>query len=436
MDIEYVKQNAERTGSCGDGLTWYQVGGDLYIEGQGAVEYFEFTYNESIRNVVIAPGCTGIDSGAFEHCTLDSVILPEGLAYIGDYAFSVDSPLTLTIPDSVTQIARDAFCNVEEIIYNGPASPEPGNDNWGAVKWTCDPARRPATVAMHCHICDHLNDIPLSVSHRASFAGAEVAAYNRGVLWNNQIPVPGEELEIAVRSPFCCNVGDTFWACCGKNQYAQARLLSILEMGEQQAAVRIAVLQTATSRSFLKPVTEAEKAKLRKQRTYTYIPPAGDAPCPMVWDCEENLLHLSNTFGGGDINQDDDIYTDEDGIDHLIRRKYSDFEDAATFLGDQILGFRADSPYQWENGLLIDRKKNCLIRCRGDIREAVIPEGITMLNWGALDGCPHLERVTLPESVEYAYHAFGDNIRQIILTGNSRLPEKFLPAGAEIIRIG
>lgn len=99
MDDQWVKKNAEHTGQCGDGLFWWQAGGDLYIEEHGEICMDAFSWNSSIRNVKIAPGCTGIGMCAFHGCNLESVELPDGLERIDAYAFSVAAPLSLTIPD-------------------------------------------------------------------------------------------------------------------------------------------------------------------------------------------------------------------------------------------------------------------------------------------------------------------------------------------------
>lgn len=65
----------------------------------------------SIKKIVIEPGCTRIGSYAFYHCeNCQEVELPEWLLVIGEGAFSFNSGLeSLSIPDSVTEIEMFAF---------------------------------------------------------------------------------------------------------------------------------------------------------------------------------------------------------------------------------------------------------------------------------------------------------------------------------------
>lgn len=139
---------------CGGNLTWRQERGKLYIEGQGEIANNAFCSNDSIVEVVIAPGCTGIGDGAFSDCenlvsvelpegmerigkeafrectNLEDMDLPEGLQKIGESAFHKCKDLMLAIPDSVIEIGDSAFLDIPEIIYHGPCKSE---NNWGAV---------------------------------------------------------------------------------------------------------------------------------------------------------------------------------------------------------------------------------------------------------------------------------------------------------------
>ena len=83
-----------------------------------------------IKRVIINSGVTSIGSFAFYGCTnLTSVIIPDSVTSIGKEAFENCTRLTsLTIPDSVTSIGSDAFYDVNNIVYNGPAS----GSSWGA----------------------------------------------------------------------------------------------------------------------------------------------------------------------------------------------------------------------------------------------------------------------------------------------------------------
>jgi len=141
---------------CGDGMRWRQVGGTLYIEGEGKLKSYAFQEEDSIQKVVIAPGCAEIGEGTFFGCenlqtvelpegllrigedsfldcrNLWEINLPEGLQEIGANAFSMCENLKLQIPDSVTEIGESAFQSVQEICYLGP---EWSDNNWGADQW-------------------------------------------------------------------------------------------------------------------------------------------------------------------------------------------------------------------------------------------------------------------------------------------------------------
>lgn len=123
-----------RSGTCGDGLTWHQQGDTLYIQGEGVVFPNSFCEEDSFSKVVIAPGCTGIHEWAFGDCkNLQSVELPETLEWIGHSAFYGCNQLKLQVPNTVTEIQGDAFCQVAELRYNGPAE-DPWDEDWAACK--------------------------------------------------------------------------------------------------------------------------------------------------------------------------------------------------------------------------------------------------------------------------------------------------------------
>lgn len=437
MDIEFVKKNAEHTGKCGKELNWWQLGDELYIEGQGAIDHSAFA-GEYFSSVVISYGCTEIGEIAFGYNdSLKSVELPDSLKKIGEDAFIECTSLVLTVPDGVAEIDNDAFFNVDEVIYDGRARPKPNNDNWGAVKWTWNPSLRPQTIAFKCDVCGALNDKPLDINHHGSFDGAVIAVYLRGVNWNNQIPVPQTEMDIIVGFPFCCTVGDEFWSGYKADQFVESRLLSVVESYENSAKVHVLILREVNELSFVKPVSEEVKMNLKEKHEYKYVTPGGDSPTPSIWGSRDRILKLSNTYGGGDLYYSDYIYTDDDGIDHLVTCLYSDGEVGAAFLGDEILGYQSDSYLQWENGLFIDKKKKYVLSCDKDEKEIVVPDGIVSLGWWSFHNCVNLERLTIPDSVTDVYYAFSSensNIKEIILTGESKLLEKDFPGSVTIIR--
>ncbi len=114
--------NAESySGTCGDNLTWSldTDTGVLTISGTGAMKNYSsyssvpwYTYSSYIKTVVLPDGITSIGDWAFYYCTsLTSVTIPDSVTSIGNYAFYYCTSLTsITIPDSVTSIGSYAFC--------------------------------------------------------------------------------------------------------------------------------------------------------------------------------------------------------------------------------------------------------------------------------------------------------------------------------------
>ena len=108
------------SGVCGENLTWSFDPNTrtLTIEGSGAMTDYSYngapwyrSFRESIQTVLLPDGVTNIGNYAFSSCTgLTSVTLPDSVTSIGDGVFSGCSGLTsVTIPDSVTSIGNYAF---------------------------------------------------------------------------------------------------------------------------------------------------------------------------------------------------------------------------------------------------------------------------------------------------------------------------------------
>ena len=78
-----------------------------------SIDDFEFRYSKGLKSIVIPDGVISIGNWAFENCTnLTSIVLPDSLGNIGENAFKSCSSLTnITIPSRVTSISRGAFSN-------------------------------------------------------------------------------------------------------------------------------------------------------------------------------------------------------------------------------------------------------------------------------------------------------------------------------------
>ena len=117
------------SGSCGKNATWeLYKDGTLYIKGTGAMQDYDWNYNEttkivttsapwhdshsaSVKKLVVEDGITSIGNNAFSDCeSLVSAELAEGITSIGDGAFTGCYDLEkINIPNSVTSIGYMAF---------------------------------------------------------------------------------------------------------------------------------------------------------------------------------------------------------------------------------------------------------------------------------------------------------------------------------------
>lgn len=104
------------SGTCGDNLVWtLNKEGKLVISGTGKIS--EFDYPENIKSVIIEHGVTSIGSHAFSKCpTLTDVTISSTVKSIGGYAFAHCSALTnINIPDSVISIGDSAFLDCSSL---------------------------------------------------------------------------------------------------------------------------------------------------------------------------------------------------------------------------------------------------------------------------------------------------------------------------------
>lgn len=137
-----LMEDLPMSGTCGDNLTWTLEKGTLTISGNGAMSDFKYFNGSSspfylersnIETVIIQDGVTYIGDAAFWQCyKLTSIIIPNSITGIGNYAFYRCSNLrTVLIPSSVTNIKLEPFLectNLTEIIV------EPDNENYCSSK--------------------------------------------------------------------------------------------------------------------------------------------------------------------------------------------------------------------------------------------------------------------------------------------------------------
>ena len=87
-------------------------------EGVTQIGDYAFAYSGLI-SVTIPKTVKSIGENAFHFCSLKSVTLPKGLESIGKEAFFDSGLKSVTIPETVTSIGEGAFCNVEDNFSHG-----------------------------------------------------------------------------------------------------------------------------------------------------------------------------------------------------------------------------------------------------------------------------------------------------------------------------
>ncbi len=115
------------SGFCGDNLTWYffDSTGELVISGAGKMYNYDrssgsyspwYTLRGNIKSVIIHDGVTYIGDEAFEASGLSDIIIPESVKGIGNSSFGSCYKLTnITIPNSVTDIGEGVFFGCKKL---------------------------------------------------------------------------------------------------------------------------------------------------------------------------------------------------------------------------------------------------------------------------------------------------------------------------------
>ncbi len=196
------------------------------------------------------------------------------------------------------------------------------------------------------------NEIPLSVEtgNTDKTEWAKVAAYMSGVSFHedNVVPKVGDVLEVDVNYPVCCKVGGIFSALFDdfdgiEGTFITMRLLSIESQEEISAVLNIKIIAICNRLFFVKSVGEEKKKELLESHYYDYDAPPGTGVASYFY-IDDDIAQFNNDFGG-DVFYSDFIFTDVDGIDHLVQSNYDCWDNREAYFGDKVLGFHADSPY-------------------------------------------------------------------------------------------
>lgn len=188
------------------------------------------------------------------------------------------------------------------------------------------------------------NEIPLSVEtgNTDKTEWAKVAAYMSGVSFHedNVVPKVGDVLEVDVNYPVCCKVGGIFSALFDdfdgiEGTFITMRLLSIESQEEISVVLKIKIIAICNRLFFVKPVGEEKKKELLESHYYDYDAPQGTGVASYFY-IEDDIAQFNNDFGG-DVFYSDFIYTDEEGIDHLVQSKYDCWDNREAYFGEKVM---------------------------------------------------------------------------------------------------
>lgn len=138
------------------------------------------------------------------------------------------------------------------------------------------------------------------------------------------------------------------------NQYITLQLLGIINIDNSWAYISVKVVSEGSYLSFVKKVSDEQKATLEQSAKYSYTPSWDNS-----WDWykqtirgirvgERLFICRWDDFLGGPDKYEDYIYTDDDGIDHLVQSNYRSWHEKETLFGDKVLGFHKYCPIETE----------------------------------------------------------------------------------------
>ena len=415
------------------------------------IEFSAFLGCTSLKRIVIPDSVTNIGNGAFRGCGgLESLVIPNGVTCIEDGAFSSCSSLAeVVLPHTLDKIGACAFADCDaltDVCYQGSERQWKRicDETWnGAVKGVCvhfnidhgekayqdSPQNRHRRTAVILQSDGGYNAKALDLHSDGSFPGAKVAASSY-VEWGDTLPQLHSLVTVKVQYPFFCKTGDCFSAIFSRtadqrSPWITARLIEILSQEQSEALIRGEILAVGDQLSFVRRLSESELERMEEEGLYAYEPLKGNRAVPYVTE-DGNWIRLYNEWGGGDFSYYHTIYTDEDGVDHLVSSEYVAFEHWHVFYGDQVLGFHRYFPFRWENGLLLHWESKTVGACAMDATDVIVPEGIEAIAYCVFMDRPNLRSLTLPSSLTRYFAAFSDcpNLKMIRITGKAgEVPE-------------
>ena len=324
-----------------------------------SIEVFGFS---GLTSFIFPSGITSIDGGAFDNClSLTNVVIPNGVQYIGDYAFNDNYSMTsVTIPDSVTNLGDWSFegcLNITNLIIgNGITSIAPATFAW-CPKLT--------TVS----IPDSVTNIGTTYYYSA-FSGCPALT------------------NITYGSGLGINVGNL--------RFSGSPNLAFITVSSNNP-----VLSSRDGVLFDKSQATLLQCPIGKTGIYT-IPNTVTS----IWkNAFLNCIQLTDIGVSGDINNiGGTVFTGCSGVTNIII-----YEGVSSILSGLFYGctnlqsFEVGSGnlfYCDFDGVLYDKSRNTLVEYpyRG-AGSMTIPTGVKSITTGAFSFCTTLTNITLPDTL-------------------------------------
>ena len=196
----YTAQYIEERLKCGDNLYWSfdAESGTLTITGSGQMTDYDDSpwesFSDQITSVVFPDGLASIGNYAFSNCTrLTSVIIPDSVISIGNHAFSSCTGLTsVIIGNGVTSIGGSAFngCSgLVDVCYEGTREQleemgiADGNDSLLEASWHYNALPIDVKFAHNCEFGNNLAILyAVPVSDMDGFENIHLEAYRKSDL--------------------------------------------------------------------------------------------------------------------------------------------------------------------------------------------------------------------------------------------------------------
>ena len=201
---------------------------DLYIDGQlmtsvvipdgvKSIGDYAFSASNGIESVTIPSSVKSIGVGAFEYCTgLTSVVIPSGVTKIGRETFYGCQKLKgVVIPSSVTSIGEKAFydCGYDfrDVAFGGTA------DEWDDIGYTFDSYSQPVNIHYNCTTLDGHYVLAERVEPTCTTEGYIKYRCDCGYEYTEDLAALGHNYVDAVEQPTCTSAGYKLKKCsnCG-----------------------------------------------------------------------------------------------------------------------------------------------------------------------------------------------------------------------------